>query len=121
MRPGPSYPYNKGDDRAEGTTPRPLATNPNGVDMPKLVITHNVADVSLWLKHADERAEAIGRLGGTNVVDHVAHDGSGAVAVAADVDDVPALVATLQAPPDELAEVMQRHGVQPPFTIYVEG
>ena len=88
--------------------------------MPKLVITHGVADVDSWLSFKSERADAIAGLGGTNVVDHVANDGSNAVAVAAEVDDVGAFMATLASPPAELAEVMQRHGVQPPLVAYVE-
>lgn len=88
--------------------------------MPKVVITHNVADVDAWLEYKAERAGAIAGLGGTNVVDHVAHDGSKVVAVAADVDDVDALMAALSSPPPEVADAMQRHGVIPPLTAYVE-
>ena len=89
--------------------------------MPKVIVTHNVADVAAWLGHATERAEAIGGLGGTNVVDHSAQDGSNTVAVSTDVEDVDGLVAALTSPPPEIATVMQRHGVQPPLTIYVQG
>ena len=89
--------------------------------MPKLVITHGVADVAKWLSLHDERAAAIGGLGGTNVVDHVAHDGSGAVAVSAEVDDVDAMMATLSSPPADLAAIMEAPGVQPPLVAYVEG
>ena len=88
--------------------------------MPKIVITHGVADVDKWLSFSSERAEAIGGLGGSNVVDHVANDGSNAVAVGAEIDDVNAFMATLASPPADLAEVMQRHGVQPPLVAYVE-
>jgi hypothetical protein len=38
---------------------------------PKIVIAHSVADVEQWLGFKAERAEAIGGLGGTNVVDQV--------------------------------------------------
>ncbi|HEV3211823.1 MAG TPA: hypothetical protein VGZ03_00365 [Acidimicrobiales bacterium] len=55
--------------------------------MPKMVITHKVEDVERWLKGKVERAEAIAHLGGKNVVDHVATDGSNNVAITADVDD----------------------------------
>ena len=89
--------------------------------MPKIVVTHNVADVQTWLGFNAERAEAIAGLGGSNVVDHVAKDGSGTVAVSADVADVEAFEAALASPPPEVAEVMQRHGVQPPVSIFVEG
>jgi hypothetical protein len=88
--------------------------------MPKIVVTHNVADVAKWLEYKSERADAIGMLGGTNVVDHVAEDGSTTVAVAADVDDVAGLMTALSSPPPEVGAVMERHGVVPPLTIFVE-
>ena len=81
--------------------------------MSKVVVTHAVADVEAWLQHASARAEAIGGLGGTNVIDQVAQDGSNTVAVSTDVDDVAALVAALSSPPPEVAELMQSHGVIP--------
>ena len=87
--------------------------------MPRMVITHGVADVDTWLGFAAERADAVGQLGGTNVVDHVAHDGSNNVAVSADVDDPDAMMAALAAPPPEVAALMQSHGVQPPLVAYV--
>jgi hypothetical protein len=87
--------------------------------MPRLVITHNVADVDAWLSFNAERAEAVTAIGGTNVADHVAVDGSKSVAVSADVDDVEGFLATLAAPPAEMAEIMQRHGVEPPLVAYV--
>ena len=89
--------------------------------MPRVVVTHNVADVKTWLGFKSERAEAITGLGGSNVVDHVAKGGSNTVAVSADVSDVAAFEAALTAPPPEVAEIMQNHGVQPPLTIFVEG
>lgn len=88
--------------------------------MPKVVVTHNVVDVDKWLQFKSERADAIGSLGGRNVVDHVAQDGSKTVAIATEVDDVAGLMATLASPPAEMGEIMQRHGVIPPLAIYVE-
>jgi hypothetical protein len=88
-------------------------------NMPRLVITHDVADVDTWLSFKAERAAAVTELGGTNVVDHVAADGRKSVAVSADVDDVEGVLATLATPPTEVAEAMQRHGVEPPLTAYV--
>jgi hypothetical protein len=89
--------------------------------MPKVVITHGVADVDKWLGFTAERAEAIAGLGGTDVVDHVALDGSKTVAVSANVADVDAMMATLGSPPPEFATVMEKHGVLPPLVAYVEG
>jgi hypothetical protein len=87
--------------------------------MPKVVITHNVVDVDDWLKGKAERSEAITGLGGSNVVDHVAHDGSNSVAVTVDIDDVDGMLATAADPPPELAGLMERHGVIPPLVVYV--
>jgi hypothetical protein len=53
------------------------------------------------------------------VVDHVAQDGSNAVAVTVDVDDVDVVLAAVASPPPELADAMERHGVIPPLTFYV--
>jgi len=88
--------------------------------MAKMVITHGVVDVDNWLQFKSERADAIGTMGGTNAVDHVAQDGSNAVALSADIDDVEAVLAAISSPPAELADAMQRHGVIPPLAIYVE-
>lgn len=89
--------------------------------MPKVIITHGVVDVDTWLQFKAERAEAIGTLGGSNVVDHVAHDGSNTVAVAAEVSDVAAMMAVLAAPPPEMGAIMEKHGVRPPLVTYIEG
>jgi hypothetical protein len=89
--------------------------------MSKLVVTHDVGDVDAWLAFSSERADAIGGMGGTNVVDHVAHDGTIKVAVSADVEDVDAFLAALASPPPELLAAMERHGVIPPLTTYVAG
>ena len=89
--------------------------------MPKMVITHGVIDVERWLKGKSERANAIGAMGGTNVVDHVAEDGSNTVAISADVEDVAIVMATLASPPPEMAAAMESHGVLPPVTAYVAG
>ncbi|MGH9166020.1 MAG: hypothetical protein ACRDZW_10995 [Acidimicrobiales bacterium] len=86
-----------------------------------MVITHAVADVETWLGFKAERAEAIALLGGSDVVDHVALEGSNTVAVSAMVADVDAMMATLASPPPEVAGVMEKHGVLPPLVAYVEG
>jgi len=88
--------------------------------MARVVITHGIEDVDTWLKGKQERAEAIGMMGGTNVVDHIAHDGSNAIAITCDVDNVETVVATVASPPADMAAAMQRHGVVPPLTVYVE-
>ncbi len=88
--------------------------------MPKVVITHNVSDIDKWLAGKAERAEAIGMLGGTNVQDHVALDGSKVIAISCDMKDVDAAMATLASPPPEMAAAMEAHGVVPPLTLFVE-
>ena len=67
--------------------------------MPKIVITHDVADVDTWLKFKSERTDAISEMGGRHVVDHVAHDGSNRVAVSAEIDEVEAMLAAIATPP----------------------
>ena len=84
--------------------------------MPKVVFTHAVVDIDRWLKGKADRAAALGR----NVVDYVAEDGSNSIAITADVDDFAALQAMLAAPPAEVQEQMDEHGVVPPVTMYVE-
>jgi hypothetical protein len=85
-----------------------------------MIITHNVVDVEKWLVFKDERAGSVASMGGSNAVDYVAQDGSNAVAIGADVVDVEALIAGLASAPPELQDVMERHGVLMPMTIYVE-
>ena len=87
--------------------------------MPKLVITHAVVDIERWLKGKDDRAASISRYA-TGVTDHVATDGSNNIAVSADVHDMAGLEGMLASPPPEIAAQMERHGVIPPFTAYIE-
>jgi len=88
--------------------------------MTKVVLTHAVEDVERWLSFKGERASSIGAMGGSNVVDHVAADGSKNVAVSMDVADMGTIAAGLASPPPELAAAMQRHGVIPPVAAHVE-
>jgi hypothetical protein len=88
--------------------------------MAKMVITHSVVDVDNWLKGKAERAEAITGMGCTNVVDYVAEDGSKAIAITADAHDPAAVMASISSPPAEVAAAMERHGVLPPVTVYIE-
>jgi hypothetical protein len=88
--------------------------------VPKVVITHAVADVERWLNGKDERAAAIESGTGSNVTDYVAGDGSNNTAITADVADPAAVLAILSSPPPEVAAKMEEHGVIPPITYYVE-
>ena len=88
--------------------------------MPNVVITHSVVEMDTWLQGKSERADAIGAMGGANVVDHVAQDGSKTIAITFDTDDVAAVMASLAAPSAELSAAMERHGVVPPLGVYIE-
>ena len=87
--------------------------------MPRMVITHDVVDIERWLKGKDERASALGAIG-ADVTDHVLADDSLRVAVSATIHDMAALQALIDAPPPEVAALMESHGVVPPLTVYVE-
>jgi hypothetical protein len=88
--------------------------------MPRVVITHAVADIGRWIEGKAERAAAIESGSGSNVQDYVAADGSNTTAITADVEDVDAIKAMLASPPPDVLEKMQAHGVVPPITAYVE-
>jgi hypothetical protein len=88
--------------------------------MPKVVLTHAVQDLDRWLQGKAERAAAIESGSGSNVTDHVAHDGSNNIAITADVSNLAALQAMLSSPPPEVVAAMEAHGVVQPITVYVE-
>jgi len=88
--------------------------------MPKIVATHAVEDLSRWLAGKADRAAAIESGSGSNVVDHVAQDGSNNVAITADVSDLAEMGAMLESPSPEIVALMQSHGVVQPIVVYVE-
>ena len=75
--------------------------------MPKLVMTHGVADVKTWLSFKKERAESSAVIGGLNAMDLSAQDGR------ADVDD-PAVPPVVTVVPDlpALSQQGQQRGVR---------
>jgi hypothetical protein len=87
--------------------------------MPKIVITHAVVDIERWLKGKEERAATISAYA-TEVTDYVAMDGSNNIAVTADVHDMVGAQAMMASPSPGEAAVMERHGVLPPLTVYIE-
>jgi hypothetical protein len=87
--------------------------------MPKIVITHQVVDIERWLTGKAERAAVISAYA-TEVTDYVAMDGSNNIAVTADVHDLAGAQAMMASPSPEDAAAMERHGVIPPLTVYVE-
>jgi len=87
--------------------------------MPKMVITHAVVDVERWLKGKAERAAVVSKFG-SNVKDYVAADGSNKIAVTADIHDMAQMQKVMASPSPEDAAAMERHGVVPPLTTYIE-
>jgi hypothetical protein len=87
--------------------------------VPKIVITHKVVDIERWLAGKAERASVISGYA-TQVTDYVAADGSNNIAVTADVNDMAGAQAMMASPSPEDAAAMERHGVIPPLTVYVE-
>lgn len=87
--------------------------------MPRIVVTHAVVEVEQWLAGKSERAATISPYA-TDVTDHVAADGTNQIAITADVHDLQGLEAMLASPPAEAMSAMDRHGVIPPLTIYIE-
>jgi len=79
-----------------------------------------VEDLPRWLAGKADRAAAIESASGSNVVDHVAQDGSNNVAISADVSDLAALESMLSSPSPETVALMQSHGVVQPIVVYVE-
>ncbi|MGA2514544.1 MAG: hypothetical protein ABSG37_13160 [Candidatus Limnocylindrales bacterium] len=87
--------------------------------MAKIVITHKVVDVERWLAGKAERAATISPYA-TQITDYVAMDGSKNIAVTADVHDMAGAQAMMTSPSAKDAAAMERHGVIPPLTVYVE-
>ncbi len=88
--------------------------------MPKIVITHGVVDVDAWLKFKSERADAIGGM-----------EAPMSWTTSRTTEAMPSPSAAMwrmrrqswrpsPSPPPELAAAMERHGVLPPLTAYVE-
>ena len=72
-----------------------------------------------WLKGKGERAAVISAYA-TDVTDYVAMDGSNNIAVTADAHDLAGAQAMMASPSPNDAAAMERHGVIPPLTAYVE-
>ena len=87
--------------------------------MPRIVITHAVVDIERWLAGKAERAATISAYA-TEVTDYVAMDGSNSIAITADIHDLAGAQAMMASPSPEEAAAMERHGVLPPITAYIE-
>jgi len=88
--------------------------------MPKIVATHAVVDVERWLSGKTERAAAIESWSGSNVTDFVAEDGSSKIAITADIADLETMMALMASPSPEAMAAMEKHGVVPPITVYIQ-
>lgn len=87
--------------------------------MPKIVVTAAVKDVEAWLKF---KPELIAHLSATasDGTSYVATDGSNRVASTWDVTDMEAFQAAQTAVSPEMAAEMERYGMIPPVTVYIE-
>jgi len=87
--------------------------------MPKIVVTAAVKDVEAWLKFKPELVAQMSAVG-SDGTSYVAMDGSNRVASTWDVPDIEAFQAAQTAASHEMAEGMERYGMIPPVTIYIE-
>jgi hypothetical protein len=87
--------------------------------MPKIVVTAAVKDVQAWLEF---KPLLIAQLSGvaSDGTSYVATDGSNRVASTWDVPDMEAFQAAQTAVSPEMAAAMERYGMIPPVTVYVE-
>jgi hypothetical protein len=84
--------------------------------MPRIVVTHAVKDLALWVSKHAERVTAFGPFG-SDLTDHVNADGSRTVAVTVNVHDLAGLQKMLQEP--KAAALKAAHGVVEPLTMFI--
>ena len=87
--------------------------------MPKIVVTAAVKDVEAWLTFKPELIAHLSDFA-SDGTSYVAADGSNRVASTWDVPDMDAFQAAQIAVSPEMAAAMERYGMIPPVTIYVE-
>jgi hypothetical protein len=88
--------------------------------MSKIVVTAAVKDVEAWLKFKPELIAQLSAVA-SDGTSYVANDGSNRVATTWDVPDLEAFQAAQSAPSSpEMAAAMERYGMIPPMTIYIE-
>jgi len=87
--------------------------------MPKLVVTAAVKDVEAWLKFKPDLIAQMSAVA-SDGTSYVAMDGSNRVATTWDVPDLEAFQAAQGAASPEMAAAMERYGMIPPVTIYIE-
>ncbi len=87
--------------------------------MPKIVVTAAVKDVEAWLKFKPELIAHMSAVA-SDGTSYVATDGSNRVASTWDVPDMDAFQAAQTAVSPEMAAEMERNGMIPPVTVYIE-
>jgi hypothetical protein len=87
--------------------------------MPKIVVTAAVKDVKAWLKFKPELIAQMSAVA-SDGTSYVAMDGSNRVASTWDVPDMDAFQAAQTAVSPEAAAAMERYGMIPPVTVYIE-
>ena len=87
--------------------------------MPKIVVTAAVKDVEAWLRFKPELVAQMSAVA-SDGTSYVAMDGSNRVASTWDVPDMEAFQAAQAAVSPEMAAEMERYGMIPPLTMYIE-
>ena len=87
--------------------------------MPKIVVTAAVKDVEAWLKFKPQLIAQLSAVA-SDGTSYVANDGSSRVASTWDVPEMEAFQAAQTAASPEMAAAMERSGMIPPTTVYVE-
>jgi hypothetical protein len=87
--------------------------------MPKIVVTAAVKDVEAWLKFKPQLIAHLSAVA-SDGTSYVTTDGTNRVATTWDVPDLAAFQAAQAAASPEMAAAMERYGMIPPLTIYVE-
>jgi hypothetical protein len=87
--------------------------------VPKIVVTAAVKDVEAWLTFKPDLVAGMSAVA-SDGTSYVAMDGSNRVATTWDVPDLDAFQAAQTATSPEMAAAMERYGMIPPVTIYIE-
>lgn len=87
--------------------------------MPRIVVTATVKDVEAWLEFKPQLIAQLSAVA-SDGTSYVVMDGSNRVASTWDVPDLEAFQAAQSAASPEMAAAMERYGMIPPVTIYIE-
>ena len=87
--------------------------------MPKIVVTAVVKDVQAWLEFKPQLIAQMSAVA-SDGTSYIAADGSNRVASTWDVADLDAFQAAQTAASPEMAAAMERYGMIPPVTVYIE-